>query len=265
MIAKALARYKFLTYKQMSLLGIDKHRPNLRKIVAGLTDRARPFVKTIPREEGTPLKFFLTRKGKDLLVELYGVDPETILYPKGTISKDTQDKKHRTTTVTLQVQLDLACREEDIQVLFAHRYFDTAGSARERTLKSKTAFYYTDSRTVKADIIFMLQTPKQQELYTIELENGKETEKGVEKCIKHAQAVLRGSLNHRFNLSYGYRSLWVFEHESIMLKTLERLQTVPLFENLREYFLFKTIDQFADSVFTDWLNVSGDRKNLYYI
>ena len=59
-------------------------------------------------------------------------------------------------------------------------------------------------------MIFMLQTPKQKELYLLELENGNDTKKSVEKCIKHGQAIFLGSANEKYHHKMGYRTLWIF-------------------------------------------------------
>jgi hypothetical protein len=264
-ILKALARYKFLTYDQMIRLGIANHSSNLSTALKGLRKMKSPYVKKIPHRAGIPVKHYLTKKGKAALEELYGIPEEDIHYPKGAILTDTQDQKHRTSIISIQIELDLACQNEGLDVLFCDRYFDVTGNNKiARNLKSKTAFHYTDSNTVKADLIFSLQTPKQQEYYVLELENGKETAKGVEKCINHAKALLRGSLNEKLGFSTGYRVLWVFEHKSIMEKTIVKLQSIPLFKHLHEYFLFKSLDQISEHFLSGWQNVSSRERNLYY-
>lgn len=263
---RALARYKFLTYEQMKMLKIGKHRPNLSKVMNGLSEVKRPYVRKIPNRPATPVKFYLTKKGKDALIQLYDCDPETILLPKTIIYTDTQDQKHRTSIISIQIAFDLACLEQRMPMLFCLRYFDSTGNNRiDKNLKSRTAFHFTDTQTVKADLIFAIQTAKQKELYILELENGKDTQKGIEKCINHAKALFRGSVNQKFDFQKGYRTLWVFEHKSIMFKVMEGLQQMPLFDTIREYFLFKPLEETSTAIFSDWLNVSGDHKNLYYI
>ncbi len=264
-ILKALSRYKFLTFEQMIRLGIANHTSNLSVLLKGLREMKRPYVRKIPHAFGTPVKHYLTKRAKTILVDLYEVPEASINYPKGTILTDTQDQKHRTGTITIQIELDLACQAEGLELLFCDRYFDTTGNNRiARNLKSKTAFHCTDSKTIKADLIFSLQTSKQQEYYVLELENGKDTGKGVEKCIDNAKALLRGSLNKKLGFSTGYRTLWVFEYESIMLKTIDKLQTIPLFDHLHEYFLFKPLNQIGENFLAGWQNVSSRERNLYY-
>lgn len=264
-ILKALARYKFLTYNQMIRLGIANHSSNLSTVVKGLRDMKKPYVKKISHRIGSPVKHYLTKRGKTALVELYDISEEEINHPKGAILTDTQDQKHRTSIISIQIEIDLACQAEGLSLLFCDRYFDSTGNNRiDRNLKSKTAFHYTDTKTVKADLIFSIQTSKQEEYYVLELENGKDTAKGVEKCVNHAKALLKGSLNEKLGFSTGYRVLWVFEHQSIMDKTIVKLQSIPFFEHLHEYFLFKSLDQVSENILAGWQNVSARERNLFY-
>jgi len=170
-ILKALARYKFLTYEQMIRLGIANHTSNLSVLLKGLREIKRPYVKKIPHTFGTHVKHYLTKRGKTALVDLYGIPEASINYPKSAILTDTQDQKHRTSTITIQIELDLACQAEGLDLHFCDRYFDTTGNNKiDKNLKSKTAFHCTDKRTIKADLLFSLQTPKQQEYYVLERE-----------------------------------------------------------------------------------------------
>ncbi len=262
---KHLAKYKFLTYGQMIRLGIDNHRSNLSNAIKALRDRKTPFVRKIPHRFGCEAKHYLTPKGKDLLIERYDMEEEEIQYHKGVIVTDTQDQKHRTSTIDIQIAVDFAAQESRVQTLFIERYFDTTGNNRvARNLKSKTAIVYEDKKTLKADLTFMLQTPKQKELYLLELENGKDAKKAVKKCFNHAKAILLGSANQKYNFQQAYRTLWVFEHVSTLWSTLEKLSEAPFFQNLEEYFLFKPLEEIEHSFFTRWVNLGGKERKMYY-
>ncbi|MEO0627113.1 MAG: hypothetical protein AAFY91_08995, partial [Bacteroidota bacterium] len=231
----------------------------------GLKEGKKPYVKAIPKRVGIPLKYYLTPKAKKVLLELYDFDDSEVKLPKGPIYTDTQDQAHRTRTISIQIELDLACQSKGLRIDFTDRYFDTVGNNRvAKNLKSKTAFHINNHKTIKADLIFGIETEKQLEYYTLELENGSDSQKAVDKCIEHAQALLKGSLNEKFGISYGYRSLWVFEREVIMDKVIERLQQVPLFEHLHEYFLFKPLAAIEKDFLSGWKNVSAVERNLYY-
>ncbi len=99
---------------------------------------------------------------------------------------------------------------------------------------------------------FILQTPNQQELYLMELENGQDAKKAVPKCIMHGKAILLGSANEKYSFNKGYRTLWIFEYRSTMESVLEKLSGLEFFENLKEYFLFKPLEEIREDFFQGW-------------
>lgn len=257
-ILLAAAKYKFITHRQIVRLGIEKHKNKCSTLCGELRAGKRPLLKKIPHRVGHEVKHYLTKRGKDMLLDWHEhLEENNILYPKGAILTDTQDQKHRTTTIDIQIELDLTTEQtEGVHLLWADRYFDTVGNNRiSKNLKSKTAVLYDDKHSVKADLIFMLQTNTQKELYLVELENGKDTKKAVQKCINHAKAIFRKSANEKYNFQQAYRTLWIFEHESIMQATMDRLQDNDFFKYLTEFFLFKPLAHLQnDFLMIGWIS-----------
>lgn len=264
-VLRHLSRYKFLTYDQFITLGVSKYKSNLSKLIASLRDGKNPYMKKIPHRFGIPAKHYLTKRGAEILMELDQTDGQIIHYPKGTITTDTQDQKHRTSTIDIQIALDQAVQSHGLEVTFCDRYFDTTGNNRvAKNLKSKTALMYEGGKTLKADMTFMLSSEDVEELYLLELENGKDAKKAVPKCIMHAKAILRGSANEKFSYNKAYRTLWVFEHASTMESVMSRVAALPMFAELKEYFLFKPLDEINDDLFAGWLNLDNKRRKMYY-
>lgn len=262
-----LAHYKFLSYRQLLKLGVDKHRSNLSRVVSSLRNIGKPYVRTIPHRFGTEGKHYLTKRGKDALIEVRNYEEEDIRFPSTHIKTDTQDQFHRTTTIDLHILLDQRAASNEIEVLLCDRYFDTTGSNRvARNLKSKTAIIFEGKKTLKADMTFILQTATQKELYLLELENGEKAKKGVEKCVQHAKAILLGSANELYNHHKGYRTLWVFENEPTMLSVIKRVQALPFFNELHEFFLFKSLTDITTDAdfFGGWRNLRGEERRMYY-
>ena len=265
-VLKALAAYKFLTYKQMITLGIENHSSNLSTLVAGLIKKKKSYIQKIPHRPGIPAKFYLTKRGANILIDHGGLKEEDIHYPKSKITTDTQDQKHRTGIIDLHISLVKDSSAEKAELLICDRYFDTVGSNRiNRNLKSKTALPYDESKSLKADMITMLKTPLQKELYIIELENGKDSKKSITKCFEHAKVLFQGSVHDKYNFKLGYRTLWVFEHQSTMHSTLSSIQQDSYFELINEYFLFNTFDSASSSFFSGWVNINNKEKKLFYI
>ncbi|MCB0641288.1 MAG: hypothetical protein KDC44_06595 [Phaeodactylibacter sp.] len=265
---KALARYKFLTYSQMLRLGIDKYKSNLSNQIKGIRDGKRPLIRKIPHQAGIEAKHYLTSKGKDVLLELYPdeFNEDNIHFVKKTLYTDTQDQKHRTGTIDIQITLDAACSRANIPIVLCERYFDRIGNQRkDRNLRSKTAFRLTSGTRVSADLVFKLSTPTQEELYLVELENGSDAGKSYEKCFQHATGILEQGANKKYNHYHAYRTLWIFEKETTMNSTLSKLQANTFFKNLSEYFLFKAFDRIDQDFFSDWLNLDGEERKMYYL
>lgn len=259
-------RYKFTSYSQLIKLGVEKHRSNLSKLVGGLMKSRTPLLREIPHRPSHEKKFYLTKKGKEVLMELNGIAEEEIQFPKGIITTSTKDQKHRTWTINFQIEMDLASIGQGVEVLFCHRYFDTTGNTRDRDLKSKTAVFFEENRTLKADMIFLLQVAEgQQELYLWELENGRDSGKSMDKIIEHGKAILRGHVNEKYNFQGAFRSLWVFEHEGTMKAVLRRLKDNRFFANMKEYFLLKAQKDIGEDFFGGWRNLDGEERNMYYL
>lgn len=265
---KAAGTYLYVTYSQVMRLGIEKHRSNISGIFSGMRDCKRPLVRKIPHRNGTEAKHYLTEIGKEALLELFeDLREENIRYPKGIITSTTQDDTHRTNIIDIEIELDLACiHAQNVEITLKERYFDTVGNNRiSKNLKSQTAIPYDSKNCLKADLVFKLKTPVQEELYLLELERGKDTKKAFQKCVNHGKAILLKSANQKYNFQSAYRTLWVFEFESIMYKTMERLREHIFFGNMTEFFLFKSLDRLQGDCFGGWKNVLGQDRSLYYL
>lgn len=263
-LLKATAKYKFIGYSQFKRLGIEAHSSNLSSMVRDLTKCAKPFLKEVPHRPQYEKKFYLTKRGAELLVEMELMKADEIKYPKHTVNTSSQEQKHRSQTVDFQIELDLACEKKGINVVLCDRYFDTTGNTRERNLKSKTALIYEDDKTLKADILFIIELPNgTKEAYTFEHENGNDSLKSFDKMIQHGKAILLGSLNKEYSFNKGYRTLWVFEHESMIEVILNKVEGNPFFKNMKEHFLMKPYDLIADNFFGDWRNLDGDIRRLF--
>lgn len=264
-ILKALARYKFLTYSQMMRLGIDQHRSNLSNFLKDLRESKFQMVKKIPHGMGEEVKHYLSEKAIPVLRDLAGLEAHEIHCPRGTILTHTQDQAHRTSIIDFHITLDLACQREGLSLLFCDRYFDTVGNNRvEKNLKSKTAFEVDGRASIKPDLTFMLQSTIKNELFLVELENGRDSKKSIEKCVRHGEAMLAGAVNKRYDFQRGYRILWIFEYEGAMEAVLKDLASRPMFEPLVEYFLFKPLSKIGDDLFLSWRNVAGKERRMFY-
>lgn len=268
-ILQALARYRFLSYSQIIRLGIFNHTSNLSITVSGIRERKRPMVRKIPHRRGDETRLYLTKFGMEVLCKLRPDDytPDNVQYLKRVLYTDNQNAAHRTSAISIQIELDFACHEAGIPLLLCERDIDKLGNrARDNNLISMTAIEYENKKLINPDLVFIIQTSSQKELYLLELENGDDHGKSFEKCIKHAKALLKGSANTKYKHTHaGYRTLWVFDNETTMRGTMKRIQASPFFDNLTDFFLFKPLDQINANFWGGWLNANGEERKLYYI
>ena len=265
-ILSALGHYKFLCYSHMKRLGIETHSSNLSTLLKDLTQARKPLVKAIPHRPNFEKMFYLTNHGADVLSELTEIDKEAIKFPKYQVNTSSPEQKHRSQVISFQVELDLAASKEGIQIKFCDRYFDTTGNTRERNLKSKTALKYEDKKTLKADMIFMIQlTNDTKELFTQEHENGSDSQKSIDKMIQSGQAILIGEAHEKYSYQKAYRTLWVFEKKGTMEAVLKKLNGNIFFENMKEHFLLKTEKENGNDFFGGWRNLDGEERRLYYL
>ena len=266
-LLKACGRFKFLSFDQVQRLGIEKDKGNISRLFKSLRESRKPLVRKIPHNNGEPAVHYLTPTGRKVLIDLFpDEETENIHFVPTILYSNTQDHRHRMTTINIQIEIELCCIENEICLGKVERYFDTVGENRvSKSLKSKTAFLYDNLHSVKADLIFFLQTQKQLEMYVTELEMGKDTKKAVTKCVRMAKAILLKSANIKYGFERGYRTLWIFEHESIMFSTMNRLKENPFFTHLSEYFLFKPLPAIGYRFFEGWLNLTGKERKIYYL
>lgn len=266
LILRALGQFTFLNYNQFITLGIDKYKSNLSNLIKGLRESRKPLVKKIPHNFSETAVFYLTRRGAKVLSEIdVKLSASSIHFPKGAITRNTQDAVHREQTINLQIAFELFCKENHATIILCQRYFDSAINSNEKKLKSSTGIIYEGGKSLKSDMVILLEFNHQKELFLLELERGKNTKKAVEKCIQHAKALLLGSANRAYNFKKGYRILFVFEYKSLFELTLKALKKESFFDNIKEYFLFKTLEQFNSSNLKDgWVSIAEEKRKMYY-
>ena len=142
-------------------------------------DRKRPLATKFEKRYSTDtVRHYLTKYGMKFLVENFDWNESDIKYLPKILKQDNLHVDHRTATIDCQISLDLACQKRQVEVLFCDAYFDKVDkNPINKKYKSKTAILMDKSNSIKADLVFMLQTTKQKELYFLEFENGKRYQK----------------------------------------------------------------------------------------
>ncbi len=263
-ILESLAKYKFLTTKQMLRLGIVKYRTNLVPLLKDLRERHRPLIAKIsfavhPKYGRLEDVYYLTKWGVKFLVENLDYEKENIRYPIGTSSLFFRDYFHRLFTIDFHIEYEKWANENDYEVLFFHTYFDKVGANRSKTkkrLEALTKIELNDGKDyIIADAISMFQTPKRKYLFSLEVYNGKDTKRIIKQLKKHIIALSEGKPSLQYNFKRGSKVIVLFELENTMKAVIERLNQDEDFEEFENYFLFKTVGKLKETFFNQWFNI----------
>jgi len=258
-IIQLLGHFSILTVEQFIKLGIEKDKGNLSRLLKSLRERRKPLIRKIPHLKGIPSKHYLSKYGKEILEQssTFNTDKE-ILYFKSILQFETQDMKHRSSLIDIEIELNNLCKSHKIELIFCDRYFDKG------QISAKTSLKLNTHRFLIADIIFQLRTRSQNEFYILELENGLDAKKSFQKCLNYLDLFKTNEISRTYEFDSGFRTLWVFEHESTMKSVQRRISSNVSFDKLQEHFLFKTLEGFLKNTYVSWLNVVLKERKLFY-
>lgn len=265
-IIESLAIYKFLTYKQMIDLSIGKYRSNMAKLLKDMLDRPRPLIGRIdmgvvPHKGRLPGVYYLTRWGVKALAEYLNYNLSEIQYPKSRAVFFGNDYFHRVATIDFYISLNRWADENEIDVELAEFYFNVSGANRgaRQPLKANTRIDITDKTFLVPDAVFIINGTSKRQLILLEVHNGKDTKKLLRQLAKHQEAMAKGSANDRFDFRKGYRVALVFEHSSILQRTLARLNELESIQNFKKVFVFNTIEQVKNNINAGWVDAGGEQ------
>lgn len=268
-ILLGLARYKFLTPSQFMKLGIVAHLPYLRKILADMVQRDKPLIHRIefgfvPAEGRLESVYYLSKFGKRQLVEGLELDEQDIKMPVGSVMPTYNDYKHRKHTIDIGIYLYQFAEKEELEVEFFDTYFDTTGNNRtDKNLQHKNKIHLDALNFIIPDGIFVLKSDSRRRLFLLEVYNGKGTKRVLTQMQKHAYAIGQGSPSQKYTFDKGHRVLSVFEFDSIKTATIARMQQANLFAELKNHFLFKSLETLTPEDFhRNWQNMNGEQVNL---
>ncbi|WP_045113463.1 hypothetical protein [Microscilla marina] len=270
-ILESLAIYKFLTSSQMVTLEVMTHEKNINTQIRFLRGLPKPLMDSenfgsIPKIGRLESIHFLTKKGKQLLIEELGYSPEDIRLPTNNNSLFYQDYFHRKYTIDCHIRASNWAKESGIEVLFFDRYFDKVGNNRiDKNMRAKTKINLKNKQYLIADGVLMILLPDgAQELYCLEMYDGKDTLRTLKQLKKHVEAIEIGSVSEQYGLPYAHRVLCVFEHEGLQKAVIKRANQESEFTNVKEFFLTKTLQSVLEQPFDKgWVNLLGEEVGVY--
>ena len=266
-ILTALACYKFLTTGQLLEIQIMSDRANLNKQLLELRNYPKPLIGSIgfgvhPTFGKLQSVHYLTLQGVQVLQRWFG-EHFLVRFPKGNNGLFQQDYFHRIHTINVHIAFNSWAIKNNMEIDFFRTYFDKLSSGKEKGFRAESSITIGEGHYLIADAICLLQTPKREELYAIEMYNGDDTHRVHGSLFAHLQALKNGQPSKQFGLNYGSRILCVFEYESYKIQAMKRLFEDNRFASAKSHFLFKSLKELSQEHFFDWSLFDGTKTGLF--
>ncbi len=275
-ILQALARYKFLSRKQLARLGVEKYSSALTKHCQPLLEAEWIGVMDATNY-GIGHVYYLKRKGALILSKEFKTDIDKIYHCINKPRLTPQTLFHRTGAIDCQIELYKSCTENGAQIIFYDRDIEVVGSLKgDKNLIRKTRIELPKGMYLEPDAIFMLDTSQGKKLFCLEFENEDYTKKSYQKIEKHVHALNMKSPSKKYKHNKAHKTLFVYKNPATMKSIMEKVK--ENISGIGSWFLFKTYDevctpvefktptfqhQNSNSFLTGWRTVNGEPKPIY--
>lgn len=255
-----LGEYKFLTISQIvRLMKTSKNhtREKLNALIRlgfiGTVD-----IGIIPHRGLAEKMYYLTPKGANFLIDELDKNADSIRFPIGEVTVR-QDYLHRVETVNVQIVLNEFLGKYNGELITFKTYFDKVGSQRKDGLQTATRLDLSDGTHLNADILTGYYLNQKPYLFTIEVYNGRNTKRIIEQIHKTFNVIYEGvAIKKKFGIEKTCRLLLVFEHETILQATKERVKTLlNEFESPERFVYFKTSQLMQKDFASTWLSLDN--------
>jgi len=265
-----LARYKFLTVSQMHRLEISHDISWIRTQAKELSEGGNPLIERItfnvtPRKGRVENVYFLTKRGKEILIEGMNLEEANIKMPIGNSTLFYKDYNHRKNTIDFQISVYQWAKEQErgTYVDFFDCYFDKVGNNRmAANLQAKNKIPLENDEYIIPDGIFLLHTPKRPFLFLFEMYDGKDTKRVFQQVKKHVSAIALGSPSEKYTHPFAHRVVMVFEFESMKDAFLERTRRDPYFSEVSPCFRCKSIEGVQQDFSSGWETLTGEKTSF---
>lgn len=197
-----LARYRYLTIKQMVACGVAKNEATIRNhVIYRLAKRASKNYVQIQDYFGSNVNFgrlpyvhALTQYGAQKVAELLDLDAERVRYPVGKIQY-VNDYYHREAYINFCIALDLWASQDDArEVLKLSHYFDKTGANRKgaptRSVNRLEASQEVGD--IEPDGLALVDTGTKKRALAVEIHNTTDTKRVLQQLAKHTHAISSG-------------------------------------------------------------------------
>jgi len=262
-ILNQLYRYKFLCVSQFEILWIKASKKTIYKTLQSL--RERNLIGTT-RYKYNPEKWkledvhFLKPKWKEFVKEQYWYTDDQIRIQKQH-KGFYEDYAHRKQTISCMIAMDQHCDNLSLPRFTYYQYFET-DKRQNRKYRQKATKIEVSNWHVIPDTVIVAMWPQYQLLFCLELHNGYRVKKIEQQLKRYAYILASGAAAETFKVTSNPYILVVFEKANTLRTTLERLKKDTFYTYLKQYYLFKTVDDFIKDPLNHWINLNEDIISL---
>lgn len=267
-ILKALARFRFLTVRQMLMLDCPYSQSQLYSNLKPLKATPKPLVKfidfgSLPGEGRLDILYFLSDRGADVLLET-STKQGMINYPKR-VRAFANDYKHRLACIDFHIAVANWCERHNGTLDFFDAYYNDGKKSGRGTAQQCTTVIHQDLKIVPDGILSFSDSNSISRLCCFERHNGEDAKRIMGQIETYCQALHLRVIEDAYNYPHSARVLIVFEQVKCLQKTQTLFQKRTDLQDYRFNFFLKHSDEITIGNFkSGWHNLFDDKqRNLF--
>jgi len=269
----ALARYRYMTVRQLVDCGVSQSATTLRnRILYRLTKRARNNLVQYqdyfaePANRRLSFVYALTTHGAQKAAELLETDAASVRYPIGGITH-VNDYRHREAYIDFCIALDKwAATDESREILTLSHYFDKTGANRKGIpLHSVNRMELADGMgLLEPDGICFLDTGTKRRALAVEIHNTTDTKRVTEQLLRHTHAISAGHITNRLGHDKASFVLSVTLSPEASGHIRKRISAASGFDRFAPLFVFNDLQSIKAAGFGEgWVYANGEPAEIF--
>ena len=269
-----LARYRYMTVRQLVACGVAKRPETVRRDVLPRLSRLAGQ-NLVQAEKYIPLSisrgrmsyvYALTAKGAEVAAEILRCDPSAVRYPIGGI-QFVNDHEHREAYIDLCITLDawIAGHPDRFCRSLTH-YFDKDGANRKGTpSRSVNRLELPAGRDITIpDGLALVDTETKRRALVLELHHKTSTKQIAEQLVKHMHALAAGVIERRLGHDKSPFILSVATAPGDVALIRKRMAGIPGIGPFAPVFLFNDLPTIMQGGFAQgWTHVDGEPATIF--
>lgn len=267
---KLLAKFKYLTSSQLvETMKSYKRRAYLTKALKPLLGMKKPL---ITKQDFNPIDgrlesfYYLTKYGKQFLIEECEYADSKIKAPKGLRHISHKDYHHRKFTIDFHINLNQWLVSNEGEIIFLNYYFDKSGNNRTanktQSVTALNRICIDKSNSFIPDVNTKFLIDNKEYLYLFEQHNGQDAKRLYEQLCVHITAISKNVVQKKYKFQEYHRVVVVCEFESVKKSVIQRLQKIDGIEHYYNFVIFKTNEELQEGFFNNWTLINGEKTTF---